>query len=271
MFVRTLRNSLFNLGYYRQVKDAPLAFSVKYLFGLLTATALVFFLPLAAGIVLILFNLPQTIRSVVKEAENIYPAGLVLTVADKKLSTNVPEPYYVSLFGQKGRFLTIDTKASPADFARLDSYLLVTKTSIVSDGSTVPIGQIAKDGVLNQKTYLGWLRGFYPYLKYAPQFLAGTAIFLVTIGPVLAGAAALPFRLAYLAVFCLLVTWPVRAGGFSYSFRQVYKMAIHASTLPTVFFTLLAVLGLSPAIPFGYSLVLVLFFGAIIYANRRES
>ena len=90
-------------------------------------------------------NLETTMKAAVDE---VFPEELEITLKNGKASTNVVEPYYITIsektlnniFHQeisenipvsKSRILTIDTSANAEDFDRYQSYALLTKNSLV--------------------------------------------------------------------------------------------------------------------------------------------
>lgn len=275
-FVYVFRNSLLNFNYYHEAAKTDFFFSLKYFFGLLTLTSFVSFLPLALTAVFFLPKLPATVTQVKSFAEKAIPPSLVMTVKNGEVSTNVFEPYYVDAPNIKGHLAVIDTTANPSDYGKYDSYFLVTKSALVSsDGSrndnspqVIPIKDLTPDGTINHDSYLRLVRSFYPALDHANLLTWALIVFLFTLGPVLAAAVILPFKLLHLTFVSAIFQVFFRMSGKRFSFGEIYKMAMHASTLPITFFALLSVFGLYPTFPFGYSLILGTFL-IIIFLHLK--
>lgn len=136
-------------------------FSIKYYVGILTGSSR--FQPVPAAIILALIlsikpslfifrttlPLAQNLeKNVLNLIEEIYPRELEIKIASGQVSTNVTEPYYVtvrqetleSLFSLKHedqntrskiRMLAIDTRGKADEFERYQSLALLTETSIV--------------------------------------------------------------------------------------------------------------------------------------------
>ena len=278
-FLCVFKNSLVNFDYYREVLTTKFSFSLKYFYGLLVVTSFISFLPLIFGVLFFIPQWPATESKIKTMAESAYPANLVLTVKDGQLSTNVREPYYVDAPGQLDKHLVaIDTKGSADDYVKYNSYILLTKKSFVSPKSgsnsnleIVPLADLQDNITVNQDTYIEMLGKVYPYFQYAVPLLWGLAVFLLTVGPFLLGGLVLPFKLLHLLIFSVVAHFILLMAKKKLSYVETYKMALHASTLPIIFFTLLAIFGLNPTVPFGYSIVLAVFMLVIFLSWKKSS
>ncbi len=274
-FFYVLRNSLINLDYYRELVGTKFSFSVKYFYGLLVLTALIGFLPLIVGIALVLPTLPKIIAQSKTSTETVYPQDLVLTIRNGSLSTNVPEPYYINVPGLDKHLLAIDTTANTGDYAKYGSWILATKNSMVTPKSEVagdvqvtPLIDIVDNATVTHDSFLAIVNRIYAYKNYVTPFLVVLGLFLLTIGPLVAGGLMLAWNLVYLALFTVIARLLAGMTKLNLTYGQTYRLAIHASTLPVLFFALLSILGLVPAIPFGYSLILGVFM-VIIFLHLK--
>lgn len=288
-FLFVLKNSLTNLGYYREVADVSLWFSFKYLFVLLVLSTFALVLPIFAGGLFVAPRLPGLISQAKTWAEGAYPRNLVIKTENGELSTNVPEPYIVevpkglsrtdqeTITEGKKHLLVIDTKAAVEDYPKYDSLILVTKKAAVfpkSDSSGTQVfflSEVKENTTLDYNSYLLAVRAMYPYLQYAePVFWTGMILLLVAV-PVLGALFSMGEKGLSLFFFSLIMLLVARVMNLKFRLGQVYRMAIHASTLPIIFFTALSLFGLNPSVPFGYSLILAVFMVMVFLTLRPKT
>ena len=135
-FFYSLKKSLFEPKYYKDISQANFWFSFKYLWFLL------FVLTIFKGLFLggqYLKSRPQIqpeVNKLFAYAENFYPKGLELKIKNGQLTTNAKEPYVFDLEKNKQQtnqrhMLIIDTKGSIENYPSYNSYVLATKNAVV--------------------------------------------------------------------------------------------------------------------------------------------
>ncbi len=144
--------SLFSLTYYIDVLKGNRKF--KFLLSVFIISILIT-IQTSALLIKELFPLTRNLeKNITKFVDDYYPSDLEVKIKDGTASTNVTEPYYVTLpqellenptaftndkfdKSSKVRILTIDTKGSAEDFESYQSMALLTKGNLVyySDGN----------------------------------------------------------------------------------------------------------------------------------------
>lgn len=238
-FGYVLKNSLTNLSYYGEVKNTSFWFLLKYLYLLFIITSFITLLPI-----------------VIDLASWKFPRDLSLTLQNGELSTTSNQPYfYKDLF-------VIDTNARIENYPsyKQRASVLITKDAIIypKDSDSQPaifsLNQVKENFSLDYNSYQESVKKISPYLAL-----------LIILWPIISACFSLSwtlFSLLFLAVIIFLIVKLLRG---AFSFKQIYKMTILASTLPTLFFTALGLFNLTPAIPFGYFLILGLFLTAVLH------
>lgn len=180
-------------------------------------------------------QVPLTIQSFSKQAIDFYPSELVININNGQVSTNVEEPYFVSLpatdikIDQPNNLVVIDTK-TPFSSTQFNQY----KT----------LAWLTKDGLFYLNSNKGEIRGmdlskvnefkvdknlvqdlankFTPWLKFLGPlllFFAGLGIYL-----------SFSFRLIYLLILSLIVWVVLIVIKRRLGYKQLYKMGLYALT-----------------------------------------
>ncbi len=281
-FFYILKNSVFNLDYYQDVIKAPLSLSLKYFYCLLFLVALAFIVPVAIFFLTLSPRTAEISKRVQEEVATFYPRDLVLKINDGRLSINQEEPYFIDGSDGARKFVkettgkdhlvAIDTNASPSDFSKYQAMVLLTKEAAIYPKSyqgaqrteVMPFNE-TEDVTLTQSIYLAGVSRLNPIFEKLPEIFTGMTMLLLIAGPPLAAGLVFIQKIIHLLIITVFGVFIARMIGLPLNFKQILQVGIHSSTLPIVFFTGLFVFGLSPAIPFGYSLVLLLFMGAVFY------
>lgn len=180
-------------------------------------------------------QVPLTIQSFAKQAIDFYPSELVININNGQVSTNVEEPYFISLpatdikIDQPNNLVVIDTK-TPFSSTQFNQY----KT----------LAWLTKDGVFYLNSNKGEIRGmdlskvnefkidktlvqtaadkFTPWLKFLGPLLllfTGLGIYL-----------SFSFRLIYLLILSLIVWVCLIVIKRRLNYKQLYKMGLYALT-----------------------------------------
>lgn len=249
IFARTFWKSLTNPSYYKDILSAKFSFSLKYLIFLLFLASLFFSFKAAIGLAKIRPKVPSFITEAKKVISEIYPDELVLTIRNKKITTNVIEPYTIDFpvdnkipTGGYEHLLTINTRANIDDFRKYNSVFLLAGDYIVApddEGRSykiLPLDDYLKkipDGAyLNKGLYLEMVKKALPYFDYLPRIVDLAILFLIVLSPVLVTGFSLSGKLLYLLI-CSFFLWLlalVLKRGLSYA--KVFQMSMHGLTLP---------------------------------------
>jgi len=249
-FFYSLKKSLFEPKYYKDIEKASFWFSFKYLWFLL------FIFTLAKTFTFVGFYLKSRpkiqpeVNKIMIYAENFYPKELKLDIKNGQLSTNVKEPYIFDIEKDNWKtdqkhFLIIDTKGSIENYPGYNSYILATKNAVVypSESKNSKIGEtsvfyfrdLKQNFTLDKKTYDNLLNIVKPYtpkinlfidwimLSMSPLFLIFGSLFW-TIGIMIV--------ILFLTFFIWIINLIFKKG---HGYGSLYKMGMHAVTWPIIF------------------------------------
>jgi hypothetical protein len=251
-FWYSLKRTLTDFNYYKDILDAPFNFSLKYLALLLFIIAFIQGLFFAGAILTLVPKVPAFARTVQTSAQSFYPADLVVTVKNGNISINKDQPYYIAwppmLKTQdnpeskgKSHFITIDTKAKIEDFQKYNTAVLVTKNAIVSDSSQGVrvnfLDNMKGNLTINRKVYDQTLQKIVPFLNYASVLLIIGAFLVLVFVPFFILFFVLIYQLIYL-LFGAGVVWLIsKVMNVNLSYTKVYQLCMHAITIPIVLTT----------------------------------
>lgn len=267
----TLRNSIYNPGFYQGVSEAPLSTAARYYvqWSLILAAVLAIVLGIfvgTAGSTFIKKYAPGIVS-------NYYPKELTIHIEKGEASANVTSPYFVPVRSLSGatttlgtvqNLLVIDTTHSfdPKTFDTYKTYALLTKTDLVTTDNngqiTIQSLRRAPTVTISQELLLSWVEQIRAHLPAI--IIAGTvAMFVVfLVGYLLYFAVLLLF-----ALVPLLVAW-IKKTPLSYS--GAYKMSLYAIVPALVLKTILNMFGLF----FLPAYLTLLVFLLVITLNMRE-
>lgn len=251
-FARIFWRSLTEPAYYQDILSAKFSFSLKYLFSLLFIISLILAIGVSVRVAKFIPQVPaflQTGRAFLMET---YPQELKLTLKDKKITTNVKEPYFIDLTDDKKKaiaplkhLLVIETKGQVEDFKNLESLFFLTGDSLIvpggEDGSykvislTETFGKIP-DGFTLTKTGLEMiLNQVSPYLlKVAPRVLIAISIAIVIIYAPLSAGFSFLVRLILLLPISLILFLGTKIAKRKITFSKVYQLSLQGITIPVV-------------------------------------
>lgn len=247
-FFYSLKKSLIEPKYYQDIKKTNFWFSFKYLLFLFFILTLINSLFLGSKY---LYNRPfiqPEVNKIYLEAKNLYPEELELKVRNGQLATNVQEPYVFNFDKTKPskinqmNLLTIDTNGSIENYPEYNTYVLATKNAIVypsksrnnqiAQTSVTYFRDFKRDFTINKKNYDNLFNKISPYAQRAVFFVDWAVIIFLLLflilGPILYTSSTL-FGLIFLTFFAWLINLLFKK---KYSYGQLFKMGIHASTWP---------------------------------------
>lgn len=245
---KQIKNSIYNPIYYKNiVLNETLKDSLKYLAKVSLVAAL-------AGVILFSFTLPvfyKTVKMLVDTEVANYPEDLVINIKGGVVSTNKPEPFAIKLSqpskdlnksntGVPENVLVIDTTKSfnVDSFASYSTLALLTNNSIIISKDNIGNLQVislskSKDTQIT-KSYLSSIES--KLFKYLPLIFVTIIVFVFVA--LFIGYFAVTLLL--LIVYAFLIWLIMKLKGLNFTYKDSYKVGIHASTILIV----LSILGM---------------------------
>ncbi|SRR5260221_671191 len=276
LFFDRVVKSLTKFSYYKEISKAKFSFSLKYLFFLFYVISLIGSIIFAASIsVLVLPKVPGFVATFESKAVSLYPKGLIVTIKDGQVLSNVKEPYSVDTLNSLGvskgydHFLTIDTKAVPSDIKKESTLVLITKDSFVTidSNNSYKVYQIDPKTNLkiDQSSYNKLISQISPYLKYIEPALIVLVVLSLLVGPILAASFSLIGQLIYLLIFTIIFFIIVKLMKKDLSFKKLYQLCMHGSTLPILLSFVVSSVGVQMPFMLGSA---ILFVFMILVVNQ---
>ena len=274
-FLKDVRASIYGPGYYAGLKEKPLGYSIKYFFLLILCLAVI-----SAGVMLftVIPAINGFLTSFGQQVVAYYPDALQITIANGKVSTNVPEPYFLKLppalqdrltqssdavSGSSSiqNLLTIDTKDpfTIDEFRNDRTLLLLTGDSIAYEkdqqGQSIVVQPLGASTTIaiDKAGVISFVNKAQPYLKIMDWAIA----ILMPIGIF----CALAFRLVYLFFLALLIWGLARISKLEAGYQQSYRWGIHLMTLPLILGTLFWLIAPSFGFPFFFTVMALIMAG----------
>lgn len=276
IFLRSFHGSVTTLSYYEDVTRANLIFSVKYyvLYSL--------FLGLILSLVTALLILP-TLTTVVSrfksKAPGLFPSDLIITLKDGKIATNVTEPLrfpipfelFVSpqpaIPDQKQVYLiTIDTASTPDAYPETQSVLFFTRDYLVMPDEhnqyrTYPLKEFG-DVTLDKQAFDSLVQKILPFTDIiGPVAIIAISCIFMLAWPI--------YRILGILGLSVVVYGASRIMHLPYTYRTVFQIGLHSSTLPFLIQIGAVGLGIFPLFPFFTSIVYLL-YNLLILAHLRS-
>lgn len=278
-FVPTLVTVLTKPTEYENLSARSFAAGWYYLYGVLALLCLFFFV--AYWTPTLYFTAREVIRQapeVIQQARASYPAGLVTTIREGKLSINQPGPIHFDLGRDGGdangprHFLAIDPAGTVETYASYRTMVLVTEKLIIMPRSggrslqVLPLDQ-AQDLTIDQAAYERGLDRLSSATRYIPAFFWGLAILLLFLVPLIGALFWSVYLMAYLAIVSLVTLLVARAYKRAMDYATAYRFGFYALTYPLIAQTLASTIGY-PLPPFSFSLVFLAIV-VIVFSARR--
>jgi len=282
-FKYTFWKSLTKPDYYKDILTAKFSFSLKYIYFLLFVSSLLFGIKGAVGVARSIPKMPGFIENTKTILSQIYPKELVLTVKDKKISTNVVEPYFIAIPkemeipGKEAKYLlAIDTSADVADFEKYQSLFLLSKEFIAMKDNNAgykvqPLAEILKDvpdGMTVKKSdFDALVAGLNPYYRYLYPLAWAGIVLLLTLWPLFTAGLGLSGRLVMLLFYSLLLFILAKILKRSLTYKNVYQMSMHGLTISVLISTFLMLINYN--IPY-VSLFAFLIWMIVVVAKQKR-
>jgi len=257
-FIKTIRDSVYGPSFYQSLNSVTVGKSIRYFLLVSLILGFISAIPMVPDI--FAFFSSTTVNNIVQT----YPADLEINIRDGKVSTNQTEPYYLkdTLSSGKDNLLVIDTKTplTGTQFADYSTYVLLKQDYAIvanNQGDKIISLSTVKDFTLTQTAIASVAEQIYPYLTT----IAIVASILFWLVMFVANAC----TLIYVLIAALLVLWLTKIMKRGLSYKESYKTAVYAATLPIIVSTLLGLFGVG--MPFlTYSLLLLI----VVYINLRN-
>lgn len=282
-FFYSLKRSLFEPEYYKDVAKARFWFSFKYLWFLLFVLVFIKSFVFAGQYFKSRPRIQPEVNKFITYAENFYPKGLELKIRNGQLSTNAREPYMFNIaksnWQDDKHLLIIDTKGSIENYPSYNSYVLATKNAVVypSKSENNQIGEtsvfyfkeIKQDVTLNKKIYSNFLNVIKPYsnkaLFFVDYFVIVFTILSLIFGSLLWTGLAM-FGLIFLTFFVWIINLIFKK---QFSYGSLFRMGMHAVTWPILTSEFLGYVR-SP-FPKLYSLIFLAWMLIVLFSQGKKT
>lgn len=283
-FFYSLKQSLFNPPYYKDVAKVGFWFSFKYLWFLFMILVLIKSVTFGASYLKNRPYISPGVNKIMDRVSGLYPSNLKLKITNGQLSTNVEEPYIFDLeeqreWGDSRHLLIIDTQGSIEDYPSYDAYILATKNAVVypsksqnnniKQTSVFYFRDLKQDFVLDKNIYDNLLNVVRPYTQKAPLFTD----WLVTTGLIfflIFGSLFWSLWTMIGLLFLTVVVWVIaKLIGVHYSYGSFYKIGMHAVSWPIIASEIIKYLK-SP-FPHFFSIIFLLWMITILFALKEPA
>jgi len=281
-FFYSLKKSLFEPKYYKDITKTNFWFSFKYLWFLVFILTFIKSLTFTGSY---LKNRPQIqpgINRFMNDAQTFYPRNLEIKIRNGQLSTNVKEPYIFDVEKNEWKkndrhLLIIDTKGSIENYPNYNTYILATKNAVVypsksrndqiEQTSVFYFRDLKHDFTLNKNVYDNLLNIVRPYTLRALFFVDSIGLsflFLFLIFGSLFWTGGITFGLLFLTFFVWIVNLIFKK---QYVYCSLYKMGMHAATWPILISEVVRYTKLP--LPSLYAMVFLVWMLVILFSSKE--
>lgn len=289
IFTRTFWNSLTKPSYYKDIKEARLSFSFKYLLSLFLLVSFIVGVSISARTLGFISQTPKFVKDTKSFMAETYPKELKLTLKEGKIITNVKEPYFIDLAEDKKaaiepftHFIAISTKGNPEDIKNLDSLFLLTSDNlIVSEGTASgsyrvislnnALSKIPNGVSMDKSLFTSILDMFTPYaLKVLPRIIIAISLLILILYPLLRGTFGFIFEAIFLLPASLVIFIVAKIAKKKLSFKKTYQMSLHGATIPVTLSFIFGFSGLYPYVSIISWLAFFVFMLVVILRQDRS-
>lgn len=281
-FFYSLRRSLFDIKYYKDVAEASFGFSFKYLWFMMLILVLIKGTFAGAAYIRNRPHIAPGVTRIMEYAKDMYPEELELNISKGQLTTNVTEPYIFDAVpgsarrGEDPHMLIIDTQGSIENYPYYNTYVLATRNAVVypSKSNNNEIQQtsvfyfrdLKQDFTFNRSVYDGFINRIRPYAANVTPIVDSivvSALIMFTLFGSLFMTFFVMAGLAVLTFFTWLVSLIFRK---QYGYGSLFKMGMHAVTWPIIISELVRYF--NPSFPNLYSLIFFVEMIVILFALK---
>jgi hypothetical protein len=276
-FFNTFIKSCTSPRYYKDILDAPFGFSLKFFLFFCFLFAIVSTVYISAIAMkpaqMYLNKLPAILMK-------IYPQELVVTIKNGEVSTNVKEPYAISIQRVEQIFkdekdvlganendiqniIVIDTNAGVEDFPKYKTAMLLTKghISYINDNKNIESVDLSKVGnmTINRNMVETVMKKIIPFLSFIFPLLI-VVVFLFNLF-------FLPVGLMTYLLFFAGVLWLIgKIIKYPLMYKKSYQMGLHLIVIPTTLFGILGLLHIN--VNFSFMRTILLSVISIVILNK---
>jgi len=267
-FIHVLKNTFTKPSYYKEILKAPFSFSFKFFI-------FYFFLFAIISTTFVSINFLSKTQSYIRNLPAMlieaYPEELELKIKNGEVSTNVKEPFKITVkevekvfeenkdnvLGAKEKdvenILVIDTSGTMEDFEKYNTAVFITKKNImyISDKGKYEIFPLSEVGdvTINRSMVEMVVGNLKPLLNFVFPGLVlfvfiGTFVF-IPIG-----------KMTYLLFFALVLWIIAKLMKYVLSFGKAYQMGLHLIVITTTLFGLLSLFKVNITFPFFQTIIL---------------
>lgn len=233
-FLKSIRSSIYNPGFYDKIKQLGLGTSLKYFFVLILVLTLINTLILSYELAI---KVPQEIKDFIGQTVNSIPEDLEVTIDNGQVSTNTQEPLFLPFpqFDNEtpqnnlNNLLVIDTQ-TPFTATQFDQYktlFWLTKDSLFYqnrefDQRSLDLSKL-DNFTVNRTIIADWVGKVNPWLN-----LLGPILILLVFTGLFLGFS---LNLIYFLFLAVLVFFLSSLFKWGLSYSASYRVAIYSSTL----------------------------------------
>lgn len=277
-FIENIKFSIYNPEHYKEILNKPFSFSLRYFLSLAVLIAVISTIVFSFSI-LPKFN--KFVAEVSPKILNYYPENLEVTVKSGKVSTNVPEPYFIKLpsdfknsdqgdgieppIEKMDNLLVIDTR-SPLTAELFRSYktaaLLGYDSFAYDDNGAIKIQPLDQsiNGVVTKEKVSAVLNKVMPFVKVLPLVLVPIVFVGVWLGIVLGNLIYLIFGAFMIWIFARIIKK-------DFSYGKSYQIGLHAITIGVILEA--TIFWFYPNLEFSFLFTIIML--AVIWVNFSSS
>lgn len=265
-FFHIFKNSLIpTSAYYKKLLKTNFGFSFKYFISLVSLLVIISLLAFAFKSSMYKKNYSKLRASVISALDN-YPADLLITVENGRLSTTYERPYilFLNYNSVPHPLLVVDERA---EFEKIDQYkttvLVTSKGVVVRDNQQLKIYRFRQDDnfTINKTRVDSFKKATLGFFRLAPFFFLILLLLAMVAGSVLLSF----FKLVYFLIPSLLVFIVVKFFVKKVKYGKVFQISLHSTTLPILFEFLLPLFGFRFRFPFWFFILTVVFLATAVY------
>lgn len=280
------KKTLFNPSYYKEIVKFSLrrSFSIFFVYFLFYVIALSLFL-----FFYVFSPLNNQLYNFSRNSLDLFPQELAIIIRDGKLTTNVEEPYYISLdilnfldkeeidknniktnleFQGTENLLVIDTSAKVEDIFDYKTLFFLTEKNLVirkenNETTFYPLNNFKEELVVDKDSYQDFILKISSYLKY---FLPAIVIILFFIFLIF-----IPFfYIIYCLLFAIFIYFSSKLFSLKLNYKKSFQLSLHIILAPVTLFAIFENLILPAQLPvFSFTIVTSL-WGIFILKNMKE-
>ena len=251
IWFQTFKTALTQPKEYRKLSEKSFWSGYWYLILLVLIGIFLKTIVFASGVVIAVPLVKTQLPMVKNQIRNAFPQDLEVQIKNGSASTNVQEPYVITLHQlvpqlkkeKNMNLITIDTTAQVEQYQSYKTGFLLTKTNLVypsrNSSSTnsyevFPLSGIKEPVTIDKNTYDLLAAQVLPYVDKVPQVMYGFAFVTVILFPLLGAFFFVNGSLFYLLVMTLVLLIIAKIMKRDFTYKSLYKASMFGLTFPLV-------------------------------------